>query len=146
MAPILKIRMVVRDTGRSVVKVKRNSGTSERVRVRKIPQRNSKLWQSMLLLPLSLLPSLRHLPVDMLVPFLGAKSVTTTIIPAHVVNCRAPTVVKMGIRFDSAEHQPNQPIKLLEQVSVKPATVMVRSGITSETAPKQQQPTTPGEF
>ena len=38
-----------------------------------------------------------------------------------------------------AEHQPNQPIKLTEQASVRPAMVAAKSGITRETAQKQQQ-------
>ena len=70
----------------------------------------------------------------MLVPFLGATSVTTTIILAHVVKCRALTVVERGIKFDFARHQLNQPIKHLEQASAKPVIIVEKSDTTKETA------------
>ena len=132
-------RKVVRGTRRSVVKVKRNYGTSGRVRVRNDPPRSTKLWQSTLLLLLSPLLQLKHLPVDILVPSRGATSAVTTIAsPTHVVKCFATTVARRAILRETAEHQPNQPIKHPEQMSVKPTMVVVRSGITRETAPKQQ--------
>ena len=42
-----------------------------------------KWWKFTLLLLVPLLLPLKHLPIDMLVPFLGATSVTTIITPTH---------------------------------------------------------------
>ena len=77
---------MVRGTRMSVVKVRRYFGKSKRVRVFKGPPRSTKLWQSKLLLLMSLLLQLKHIPIGMLVTSLGATGAITTIVSlAHAV-------------------------------------------------------------
>ena len=54
------------------------------------------------------------------------------------MKCFAPTVAKRGMQLEFVRYQSNQPIRHLEQVSVKPVMAVVRSGTTGVTAPRKQ--------
>ena len=104
----------------------------------------------MLLLPLLLfrlsVPRPKLLPVDTLVPFLGAASAATIIVlPGHVVKDSATTVARRATLLETAENQPNQQINLPEQVSVRPAIIMVKLGTSRGTALSQHQLAIRGE-
>ena len=135
---------------REVVR-KENFGRRRRVSLHRSLRRNSKQWQSTLLLPLLLflssVPQLKHLPLDVLVFSCGATGAVTTIVSlAHVVKSFVKTMARRVTLRETAKHQPNQPIKLPERMSVRPTTVGVKSRISNETAPRQQQLATAGEF
>lgn len=94
----------------------------------------------LLLLPLFLLrdPQLQLLPTGMLVISLSVKSasITTTLVP--VENYHVPTVVRGDIPSDTAKLLPNQPTNHLEQVLVKPATIVEKLGTLKGTVPRSR--------
>ena len=76
----------------------------------------------------------------MMVFFRGETGAVTTVVTLdHVVRNFAKTVAKRVTLREATEPQPNQPIKSPERVSVRPATVVAKSDISSEIAPRQQQ-------
>ena len=139
----LRTRPPLLNRQRGVVR-KENFGTRKIVSFLRSPRRSSKLWQYALLLPLLLFLSsvlqLKHLPVGMLVPSLRVTSATIiTSLPAHVERYFVTVVAQRVTLQKLVRHKPNQPIKLPERESVRPATIAAKSGISSKTAPRQQQ-------
>ena len=119
----------------TVIRVRRLSGRSERVRVHKDPPRRTKLWQSKLLLLLPLFLYFKHLPLGILATSLGATSAVITIVfLAHTVRGFASVVARRATLLETAEHQSNKAIKLPNQVPIGPAMGAVKPGISSETA------------
>ena len=78
---------------------------------------------------------LKHLPVDMVVPFQGAISVTS-ILTDPVMTCNATTMEKRNTQIVSTSRKSNQPIRPLELEFVKPAMPVVKPGITIGIAQK----------
>ena len=74
----------------------------------------------------------------MSVPSRGVTDVTTTIASlALVVQSSVEVVARKVTSHEPAKPQPRQLVKLPELVSVKPATVVERSGTISETVQRQ---------
>ena len=98
----------------------------------------------MLTLPLLLfllsVPQPKDLSPDIPVSFHSAISAVPPLVSlALVVQSFVRIMAKRVTSCEAAEHQPKQLVKLLERVSVRPATVVEKSDITSETTLRQQQ-------